>query len=131
MEPASFGINWHVIFLPLLILQTAVISLGIGLLMSALTAKYRDLTHVSALLIQIWMYATPVIIPLSQFPKKWQWIIALNPMTTIVESFRFMLLGNGTVHPDHLIYSVAVTLILLATGLLAFGRVEKTFVDTV
>lgn len=131
MGSASFGMNWHVVFLPLVILQTALLSLGVGLLMSALTAKYRDLTHVSALIIQIWMYATPVIIPLSKFPKQWQWIIALNPMTTIVESSRLMLLGTGTVHPDHLIYSVAMTFILLAAGLLAFGRVEKTFVDTV
>ena len=131
MEPAAFSINWHVAFLPLLLLLTALLSLGIGLLMSAITAKYRDLMHISALIIQIWMYATPVIIPLSQFPKKWQWVIALNPMTAIVESYRFMLLGNGTVHPDHLIYSVAVTFLLLAAGLLAFGRVEKTFVDTV
>jgi lipopolysaccharide transport system permease protein len=131
MVSASFGMNWHVVFLPLIILQTALLSLGVGLLMSALTAKYRDLTHLSTLLIQIWLYATPVIIPLSKFPKNWQWVIALNPMTTIVESCRIMLLGNGTVHPDHLLYSITMTLILLAVGLIAFGRVEKTFVDTV
>ncbi|MEI8340068.1 MAG: ABC transporter permease [Verrucomicrobiota bacterium] len=129
--PVTFGVNWYALFLPLLILQIALLSLGVGLLMSALTAKYRDLTHISTLVIQIWMYATPVIIPLSKFPKNWQWVIALNPMTTVVESCRLMLLGSGTVHPDHLIYSIAMTFALLATGLLAFGRVEKTFVDTV
>ena len=128
---SGFGANWHAVFFPLILLQTALLSLGVGLLMSALTAKYRDLTHVAPLLIQVWMYATPVIIPLSKFPEKWRWVLALNPMTTIVESTRFMLLGNGTVHPDHLIYSVLVTCILLIVGLLAFGWVEKTFVDTV
>ena len=92
--------------------------------------KAGNLVLVS-LLIQLWMYATPVIIPLSKFPEKWRWVLALNPMTTIVESTRLMLLGNGTVHPDHLIYSIAVTLLLLVIGLLVFGRVEKTFVDTV
>ena len=131
MPAASFGLTWHAVYLPLIILQIALLSLGVGLLMSSLTAKYRDLTHISGLLIQVWMYATPVILPLSKFPKKWQWIIALNPMTTIVESCRLMLLGTGTVHPDHLIYSVTLTFVLLAAGLLAFGRVEKTFVDTV
>jgi lipopolysaccharide transport system permease protein len=131
MESATFGMSWLVVFLPLLVLQTALLSLGVGLLMSALTAKYRDLTHVSALLIQVWMYATPVIIPLSKFPEKWRWVVALNPMTAIVESFRLMLLGSGTVHFNHLVYSILVTMILLLSGLLAFGKVEKSFVDTV
>lgn len=128
---AHFGANWRALFLPLILLQTALLSLGVGLILSAITAKYRDLTHILSLLIQLWMYATPVIIPLSKFPEKWRWVLALNPMTTIVESTRLMLLGNGTVHPDHLIYSIAVTLLLLVIGLLVFGRVEKTFVDTV
>jgi lipopolysaccharide transport system permease protein len=131
VHAASFGMNWHALLLPLVILQTALLSLGVGLLMSALTAKYRDLTHISTLIIQVWMYITPVIIPLSKFPEKWRWVVALNPMTTVVESCRLMLLGSGTVHPDHLIYSIAMTFIFLAAGLLAFGRIEKTFVDTI
>jgi len=129
--PALFAASWRALFLPLILVQTALLSLGVGLLMSAITAKYRDLTHVLNLLIQLWMYATPVIIPLSKFPEKWRWVIALNPMTTIVESTRLILLGNGTVYPAHLIDSVIVTLLLLAAGLLAFIKVEKTFVDTV
>ena len=131
VEPGSFGMGWQVVFLPLVLLQTAMLSLGVGLLMSSLTAKYRDLTHLSGLMIQVWMYATPVIFPLSKFPEKYQWLVALNPMTVIVESFRLMLLGRGTVHPNHLISSVVLTFLILAMGLLAFGKVEKTFVDTV
>lgn len=131
MGTDSFGVNWRVVFLPLILLQTALLSLGVGLLMSALTAKYRDLTQVSALLIQVWMYATPVIFPLSKFPEKWQWVVALNPMTAIVESFRLMLLGSGTVHTSDLLCSVTATIILLVSGLLAFGKIEKSFVDTV
>ncbi|MEI6350320.1 MAG: ABC transporter permease [Verrucomicrobiota bacterium] len=127
----DFGMRWQAIFLPLVLLQTAVLSLGVGLLMSSLTAKYRDLTHVSGLIIQVWMYATPVIFPLSKFPQKWQWVVALNPMTSIVEAFRFMLLGSGTVHSNHLICSVSITLLAFTAGLLAFGKVEKTFVDTI
>ena len=130
-----FFVDWRVVFLPLVILQTALLSLGVGLLMSALTAKYRDLVHVMSLLIQVWMYVTPVILPLSKIlekcPAKWQWVIALNPMTAVVESFRFMLLGTGTVNAFYLTASVSMTLIILAAGLLLFGKVEKTFVDLV
>lgn len=131
----TFFIDWRVVFLPLVILQTALLSLGVGLLMSALTAKYRDLVHIMSLLIQVWMYVTPVILPLSTIlqkcPPKWQWLIALNPMIAIVESFRLMLLGTGTVTPFYVSASVAMTLAILAAGLLLFGKVEKTFVDTV
>lgn len=131
LKSDAFSLNWRVVFLPLLILQTALLSMGVGLLMSALTAKYRDLTHISGLMIQVWMYATPVIYPLSKFPEQWRSIVALNPMTAVVESFRLMLLGTGTVAPLHLACSIGLTLIFLVTGLLLFGKVEKTFVDTV
>jgi lipopolysaccharide transport system permease protein len=130
----TYFMDWRAVFLPLVILQTAVLSLGVGLLMSALTAKYRDLVHIMGLLIQVWMYLTPVILPLSAIlakcPRGWQWLIALNPMVVIVESFRLMLLGAGTVTPFYLGTSLAMTLGILAAGLLLFGRVEKTFVDT-
>jgi len=127
----QFAMNWHVVFLPLFVLQSAALSLGLGLFMSALTSKYRDLVHLSGFLIQIWMYATPVIIPLSKFPEKWRWLVALNPMTSIVESFRYMLLGVGTVEPLYMAFSVVFTVVILIVGLLLFGKVEKTFVDTV
>jgi lipopolysaccharide transport system permease protein len=127
----GFGMDWRLVFLPLLIVQTAVFSLGVSLLMSALTAKYRDLTHLSPLIIQIWMYATPVILPLSEVPAKWQWLPAINPMTSIVESFRLMLLGTGTVSTTSVLISILLTLLALGAGLLLFGKVEKTFVDTV
>jgi len=131
LHAGGFGLDWRVVFLPLLVLQSAVFSLAVGLLMSALTAKYRDLTHLSPLIIQVWMYATPVIFPLSKFPLQWQWLVALNPMTSIVESFRLVMLGTGTVEPSQLFVSIVLTLVLLVAGLLLFGKVEKTFVDTV
>ncbi len=131
LHNVSFQLDWRVIFLPLLVLQSAALSLGLGLFMSALTAKYRDLVHLSPLLIQIWMYATPVIIPLSKFPEQWRWVVAINPMTSIVESFRLMLLGTGTVEPLYVVCSVIFTVVILVVGLLLFGKVEKTFVDTV
>jgi lipopolysaccharide transport system permease protein len=127
----GFGMDWHVMLLPLLVLQIAVFSLGVGLVMSALTAKYRDLTHLSALLIQVWLYATPVIYPLSVFPHRWRWVAALNPMTPIVEAFRLILLGVGTVAPLQIVSSIATTAVVTAAGLMLFSRVEKTFVDIV
>jgi lipopolysaccharide transport system permease protein len=130
LRTGSFGMDWRAVFLPLLVLQTAALSLGVGLLCSALTAKYRDLVHLMYVLIQVWMFATPVILPLSKFPAKWQWIVALNPMTPIVESFRLLLLGTGTVLPQQILCSLAVTFLALVAGLLLFARVDKTFVDT-
>jgi len=135
LKTGGFHLDWRLVFLPLLVVQTAAVSLGVSLLLSALTAKYRDLVHVTSLMIQIWMYATPVIYPLSTLlakcPAKWQWIIALNPMVVIVESFRLMLLGTGTVTPFFLSCSLGMTVAVLVAGLLLFGKVEKNFVDTV
>lgn len=131
LHSGSFGLSWYAALLPALILLTAALSFGVSLLLSALTAKYRDLTHLTALLIQVWMYATPVIYPLATVPAEWRWVVALNPMTVIVEAFRLTLLGTGTVTPPHLVYSVAVTIVLLVGGLVLFGRVEKNFVDIV
>ena len=131
LHAAGFGLGWTAMLLPLLVLQTALLSLGASLVMSAATAKYRDLTHLSALLLQIWMYATPVIYPLSKFPGEWRWIAVLNPMTPIVEAFRLLLLGVGTVQPLDLALSIGTTMAVLAAGLVLFGRMEKTFVDVV
>jgi len=131
LHAGGFAAGWMVTLLPLLVLQTALLSLGASLVMSAATAKYRDLTHLSALLLQIWMYATPVIYPLSKFPADWRWIAVLNPMTPIVEAFRLVLLGTGTVQPLDLAVSIGTTMVLLAAGLVLFGRMEKTFVDVV
>jgi len=77
------------------------------------------------------MYATPVVYPLSQIPEKWQWLIALNPMTAIVETFRYAFLGAGTVQPMLLGISLGMTIIILAAGIVLFSRVQKTFMDTV
>src|SRR5262249_19319463 len=99
--------------------------------LSALTAKYRDLAALSGFLIQIWMYATPVIYPLSQVPENWRWLAMLNPMAMPVESIKYMLLGRGIVSASYLAVSLVVTMLVLVSGVLVFNKVEKTFVDTV
>ena len=123
--------GWLLLLLPLLIVQVAATALGVGLWVSALTAKYRDLTHLSAFLVQLLMYATPVIYPLSQIPQEWRWLVALNPMTMIVENFRLMFLGQATASVPLTCLSASVTALLLITGVLLFQKTERTFIDTV
>jgi lipopolysaccharide transport system permease protein len=83
------------------------------------------------LFVQLWMFASPVIYPLSEFPVKWRWIAELNPMTAILEAFRLCLLGTGTVTAESVIMSICGTIFLLLTGILIFQRTERTFIDTV
>jgi lipopolysaccharide transport system permease protein len=128
---ADIHISPSLIVLPALLLQTAAIGLGVGLWMSALTAKYRDFGHLSGFLTQLWMYATPVVYPLSLISKKWRWLISLNPMTGIVESFKYVFLGVGTVDAGYLAISAGMTIIVLISGVLIFSRTERTFIDTV
>lgn len=123
--------NLFILLLPLFLLQTAALSLGICLWFSALTAKYRDLQFLIGFLTQLWMYATPVIYPMSVIPEKWRFIIAINPMAPIVESFRYGFLGAGTIDFNYIITSIAITVFLLFSGILIFNRTERTFIDTV
>jgi lipopolysaccharide transport system permease protein len=117
--------------LPILVLQLAAIALGVGVLLSSLTTRYRDITFVVGFGTQLWMFATPVVYPLSQVPDKWQWLIALNPMTPILEMFRKAVLGTGTVSAAHIIFSVSVTILVLFVGLAMFSRIARTSIDTV
>jgi lipopolysaccharide transport system permease protein len=128
---SGFAISSTIVFFPLLLLQLAALSLGAGLWMTSLTVKYRDFVHLSVFLIQLWMYATPLIYPFSQIPGRWQWVAALNPMAMPAEAMRIMFLGKGTVEPVYLAISAGVTLAILLSGAMLFSRVERTFVDTV
>src|SRR5258708_552939 len=126
---STFNLQWTVIFLPMLVLQLAALSLGLGLWLSALTAKYRDFTIVSGFIIQLWLYATPVIYPLSRIPERWRLLVALNPMTMPVECFREILLGAGQPTVGLVVLSIVVTVLTLIAGLMIFQRAEKSFVD--
>ncbi len=117
--------------LPLLFLQTAALGLGVGLWMSSLTAKFRDFIHLSEFMTQLWMYATPLVYPLSLLSEKWQWVSILNPMSSVVECYRYALLGTGIVVVPYMLISVTITVVLLLSGILLFNRVERTFIDTV
>jgi lipopolysaccharide transport system permease protein len=128
---ASLTMGSEVLWFPLVVAQIAALSLGVGLWLSALTAKYRDFTLLSSFLVQLWMYATPIIYPFSQIPDRYRWLGVINPMTMPVEATKRIFLGQGVVTPSYVAVCVGVTLALLLTGVLLFNRVEKTFVDTV
>jgi lipopolysaccharide transport system permease protein len=128
---AYLPLRWEVLLLPLIICQIGALSLGVGLWMSALTAKYRDFTHLSAFVVQLWMYGTPVIFPLSMIPPAWRWLVVLNPMTMPVESLKVIFLDQGSVDPLNLAISVVLCVLVLVSGLLLFQKIEQSFVDTV
>ena len=117
--------------LPLLILLMAGLGLGMGIIISSLTTKYRDLRYLVSFSVSLWMYATPVIYPVSAIPEKWQWIARINPITPIIEAFRFAFLGAGSADWGMLAYSGGFTAVVFVVGLMIFNRVEKTFIDTV
>jgi len=96
-----------------------------------LVTKYRDLTFAMTFAVQIWMYLTPVVYPLTQVPKHYRNLYVLNPMVSIVESFRVAFLGAGSIEPHHILISVLVTLTIFIIGIILFSRIEKTFMDTV
>jgi lipopolysaccharide transport system permease protein len=127
----AFGLTGAVALLPLLVVQIAALSLGTGLWLAAVTVKYRDFAHLNVFLLQVWLYATPIVYTLSDVPERWRWVVLLNPMAMPVESIRYMLLGQGMVPAPYIAVSLAMTAVLLVTGLLVFTRIEKTFIDTV
>lgn len=128
----GFSFGWSWLLIPLLLLLMAALGLGCGILVSSLTTKYRDLAVLIGFAVQLLMYATPVAYPLSFLRNKSyaSWI-AWNPLSPIVEAFRFALFGKGSLDGAGLLYSGGVAVAVLFTGLLVFSRVEKTFMDTV
>jgi lipopolysaccharide transport system permease protein len=124
--------NWLWIALsPLLMLMMAGLGLGFGIIISSLTTKYRDLRFLVQFGVQLLMYATPVIYPVASIPARFQWIIQANPMTPVIEAFRYGFLGAGTVNTAQLLYSFGFMLVVVIVGSIIFNRVEQTFMDTV
>lgn len=124
--------NWWAIALtPLLVVIMGLLALGLGMIISAMTTKYRDLVFLLTFGVQLLMYATPVIYPLSKLPPKYEWIIRANPMSPILETFRYGFLGTGYFSWSYLAYSIAITVTILSFGVVIFNKVEKTFTDTV
>ncbi len=121
----------YLLMIPVLVLIMASLGLGLGMIISALTTKYRDLTFLITFGVQLFMYATPVVYPISAAPEKYKRFIELNPMSSIIEGLRFSILGKGEFSFLSLFHSLIITLIILLIGTLIFNRVEKNFVDTI
>ena len=128
---AQISPNNTLFMLPVLILQMAALALGVGILISSLTTKYRDLSYLISFGIQLWMFATPVVYPASQVPPQWQALYYLNPMVPVIETFRYAFLGSGSIHLWHLVIGNGITLLILLSAILVFNRIEQTFMDTV
>lgn len=128
---ANINPNILVCFLPIIMLHTALLGTGCGLIMSSITVKYRDLGVLSSFGITMWMYLTPVVYPVSQIPQGLRTIFLLNPAAPIVETFRCAFLGSGEFPWIYCLISAAVTVVILIFGILLFNRTEKNFIDTV
>lgn len=128
----QYRLGLHTILIPIVLLQVSALGLGLGLIVSSITTKYRDVSVLFAFIVQLIMYVTPVVFPLSYVKNQsYLWIININPLTSIIESFRLALFNKGTIEMYSLLYSWCFTLVALLGGILIFNKVEKTFIDTV
>jgi lipopolysaccharide transport system permease protein len=123
--------NIYILLVPLVVIMLAGLSLGFGIIISSMTTKYRDLTILFTFIVQLWMYATPIIYPLSTMSAKRQWIMALNPVTSLVETFKYGTMGAGTFSWGQLGYSFGFMIVLLTIGIIVFNKVQRSFMDTV
>jgi lipopolysaccharide transport system permease protein len=126
--------NAYAFLFPVLVIILAGLGLGFGIIISSMTTKYRDLKFLISFAIQLWMYATPIIYPLSVMEgsyKKYMWLIQANPLTAVMETFKYGFLGQGTFSWLALGYSAFMTLIILLFGIVIFNRVERNFMDTI
>ncbi|HTD76324.1 MAG TPA: ABC transporter permease [Chloroflexota bacterium] len=125
------GFGWHLLVLPVLVALIVLTALGVSVWLSALDVQYRDVRYAVPFLVQVWLFATPVIYSTGDVPERWRPLLALNPMTGVIEAFRWSLLGVGDPPLSALLGSVVIVTILLSTGLLYFRRMERTFADVI
>src|SRR5436190_8045373 len=128
---AAIQPNGFISLFPVIIGLMALLGLGLGLIITAMTTKYRDLAFVVTFGVQLLMYATPIIYPLSSAPLKYRNVIALNPLSGLIETFRYSFIGKGHFYSGAFTYSIIATLVILIMGLVIFNKVVKNFVDTV
>ncbi len=127
----EIALSWYVLIIPLLLLEAMLLGMGVGIIVSSLTTRYRDLAIAVGFGVQLWMYATPIVYPLGETGGLMKTVLLINPMTAVVNNFRFALLGSGELLIGSWALSWLLTLALLVLGLSLFGRIEKTFMDTV
>ncbi len=131
VDGAQIYMRKEILLFPLLVVLMAGMGLGLGMIISSLTTKYRDFQYMLTFGVQLLMYGSPVIYPVSSLPEKYKFFILANPMTGVIETFRYGLLGQGAYQFGYLCYSIIFTVVVLFLGLLVFNRVQKNFMDTV
>lgn len=131
IKGTAFQLGLYVLAIPALFIQTALLGLGVGVIISSLTTKYRDLMILVSFGLQLWMYATPVVYPVSQMSKKLKSVIMLNPMSPIINNLRYAMLGCGEFEWGYWGVSIGMTALIVFGGVGLFGKVEKTFMDTI
>lgn len=124
-------VTWAIAMIPFLVILATMLALGVGMWLSALNVKYRDIRYAIPFLIQLWMFGSPIIYPLSMLPAKWQWVLMLNPLTGIIQNFRAALLGNQNFEWKSLTVSAAITILILIYSTFSFRRMERHFADIV
>jgi len=124
------GWSWHLLVVPLTIASGVLTALAVGTLLSALTVASRDFTHITPFVMQMWMYATPIVFPVSLVPQRWQWVLYLNPMTGVIEAFRSAFLGRP-LDVFGLLTSIVIALLMLIIAVAYFERVERQFADVI
>lgn len=127
----SFNPNAWLLLVPVLIVQLGALAIGIGIIISSLTTKYRDLKQLLAFGMQLWMYATPIIYPMSRVPEQWMWVYQINPVAPVIEMFRFAFLGSGNFPLFNWGVSLVLTLLIFLLGVIVFNRNERTFIDVI
>lgn len=128
----SFHLSWALLLLPVLVLMMALLGLGLGIIFSSLTTKYRDFSVLLGFGMQLLMYATPIAYPLSFLQNKsYKWILDINPLTSIIEMYRYALFGQGVFTATSVMYSCIFIVVVVLGGIVLFNKVERTFIDTV
>ena len=124
-------VTWAVVMTAPLVVLAALLAIGVGMWLSALNVKYRDIRYAIPFLVQIWMFASPIIYPASMLPAKWRWVFMLNPLTGIIQNFRIALFGNQPFEWTSLLIAVAITLAVLVYSAFSFRRMERHFADII
>jgi lipopolysaccharide transport system permease protein len=121
----------HLLLAPVIVSGVVLLGIGLGLIFSAVNVKYRDVRHALPFLIQVWMFASPVIYPAAIVPERWRWMLAFNPMTGFIETFRAAVFAHKPINWGILLVSATITLVVLLAGSFFFRRLEKSFADVI
>ena len=127
-------LSWAILYLPILVISMGMLGLGLGMIISSMVTKYRDLTFLISFGVQLLMYLSAVMYPLAivkQKMPKYAWIVEYNPMTTVIETFRNIVLGTGEVSIIQIVYMLGISILIFLIGLVIFNKTEKTFIDTI